>query len=102
MHTLADIVVFLLAHLNVAGVDPDDGHTRDCDRADDDCKALESVAAMLDSATAAEHAALCAAVERAIVLEGATAEPRPGLLACYEDILTDLSERAAATDIRPA
>ena len=57
---------------------------------------------MIDSATAAEQAALRAAAERAIAEENATGGPRPDWLACYEDILTDLNERAASTDIHPA
>lgn len=93
METLADTIVYLIAYLNLAGKDPDDGHTLDCDRADDDCKALEIAAAMLDSATAVEHVALRAAVEHAIARETAAATGRYDWLTCYEDILTELKER---------
>jgi len=100
--TLADTLVYLIAYLNLAGRDPDDGHTLDCGRADDDCKALESVAAMLDAAGPAEQASFRTAVERAIAEENATGGPRPDWLACYEDMLTDLNERAAFRDDNPA
>ena len=93
MNNLSDIIVYLLAYFNLAGKDPDDGHTLDCNRADDDVKALEMVYSMLDSATAAEYAALRAAAERAMEQENATQAPRYDWLASYEDILCDLAER---------
>lgn len=95
MHVLADAIVYLLAYTDIAGVDPDTGQTVDDNRADDDCNALESAIAMLDTATEAEHAALRAAAERAVAQENAKAEPHHAWLAAYEDILTHLIERAA-------
>ena len=98
METLADTIVYMIAYLNLAGKDPDDGHILDCNRADDDCKALESAAAMLDFASATEHAALRAALERAIAQETSAAGGRYDWLACYEDMLTDLKERGASEE----
>jgi len=91
MNNLADIIVYLLAYTSLAGIDPDDGHTLDCNRADDDAKAMEMVSVMLDSATATEYAALRAAVHRAVALESA-----PNWIAAYEDVLSDLNEREAS------
>jgi hypothetical protein len=102
METLADTIIYLVAYLNLAGLDPDDGHTLDCNRADDDAKALESVYAMIDSASPVEQQALKAAAERAIAQENASGGPRFDWLACYEDILADLNERAGSPDSGPA
>ena len=103
MNNLADIIVYLLAYFHVAGKDPDDGHTLDCNRADDDEKALEIAYGMLDSATPAEYAALRAAVERAIAEENATGAPRYDWIAAYERILaTDINEREESRNNPPA
>ena len=91
MHTLADIVVHLLAYASMAGIDPNTGQCLDYTRADDDEKNMEPVYAMLDSATEAEYAALRAAVARAIAKESAC-----NWIAAYEGILNDLEERESA------
>jgi hypothetical protein len=98
MHTLADAIVYLNAYLNLAGIDPEDGHTIDCDRDDDDAKALEWFYCILDSATSAEFAALRAAAERAIAEENAAGSPRPDWLAQFEDFVKDLKERRPSTE----
>src|SRR4051812_22235504 len=97
MQTLAGIVVYLLAYASLAGVDPVDGHTLDCDRGDDDEKVLELVYVMLDAASDAEYAALRAAVYRAIAKESAC-----NWIAAYENVLTDLNERENAKFTPPA
>jgi len=102
MNNLADSIVHLYAYFLVVNKDPDTGFPLDCDRADDDEKALETVYVMLDSATAAEYAALRAAVERAIAEEKATGGPRPDWMAAYEIIRTDLEEREASHNNPPA
>ena len=58
---------------------------------------MEWAACLLDTASAAERSALRAAVERAITREHTVEGPRHDWLAAYEDILTDLDERAAST-----
>ena len=101
MQSITDTLVYLLAYLSLAGRDSDTGQIADHRRADDDCKALEYAGYLLDSASAAERSTLRAAVERIIAREHAEG-PRHDWLAAYEDILTDLDQRAASTDTRPA
>ena len=102
MQSITDTLVYLLAYLSLAGRDPDTGQIADHSRADDDCKALEYAGYLLDAAPTAERSVLRAAVERAIAREHAVEGPRHDWLAAYEDILTNLDERAASTDTRPA
>ncbi|MBL8741931.1 MAG: hypothetical protein JNK04_12575 [Myxococcales bacterium] len=81
-HAVTDALVYAVAYLGVA----------DCDdsREDQDVGALESIAAVLQEATSAEHDELAAAAERALSKERASVNPRKSFVAAYESFMEDL------------
>jgi hypothetical protein len=81
-HAVTDALVYAVAYLSVAECDDS--------REDQDVGALESIAAILQEASAAEHDELAAAAERALSEERASANPRKAFVAAYESFMEDL------------
>ena len=82
MNTLADAVIAALTYISTAQADDD--------RADDDVRALESLAATLHHCSAAERDALRAALQRARAEAASSPNPHPDLLDTFRAIETDI------------
>ena len=82
MNTLADAVISAISYISTASADDD--------RADDDVRALESLAVSLRQCSAGERDALRAALQRARAEAASSAHTHPDLLDTFRAIETDI------------
>ena len=82
MNTLADAVISAITYISTASADDD--------RADDDVRALESLAVTLRQCSAAERDSLRAALQRARAEAESSAHAHPDLLHTFRAIETDI------------
>lgn len=85
MEAIADALVYAVSYINCR---PLEDHESRYD--DGDVGALESIAAFLYAATAAEEDALAAAAERALAAEQASPQPRPEFVRDYQRWMEDI------------